>query len=123
MRAGYSPHSNSIYLWPKKPAFMARVEKFRARREPARAIDLTPIIERLLAIADHAATSNEAAAMRAAPEDLDTESEDHIADETRYACLSRPLAARPARPPEAEPSGWDWGRGPGDAAAETWKAW
>jgi hypothetical protein len=57
------------------------------------------------------------------PEDLDTESEDHIADETRYACLSRPLAARPARPPEAEPSGWDWGRLPGEAAAETWKTW
>jgi len=27
------------------------------------------------------------------PEDLDTESEDHIADETRYVCMSRPMAA------------------------------
>ena len=26
-------------------------------------------------------------------EDLDTNAEDHIADETRYACLSRPLIA------------------------------
>ena len=25
------------------------------------------------------------------PEDLDTESEDHAADETRYACMSRPI--------------------------------
>jgi hypothetical protein len=29
------------------------------------------------------------------PEDLDTKGEDHIADETRYACMSRPLIARP----------------------------
>ncbi len=29
------------------------------------------------------------------PEDLDTTGEDHIADETRYACMSRPLTARP----------------------------
>ncbi len=28
------------------------------------------------------------------PEDLDTKAEDHIADETRYACLSRPLTAK-----------------------------
>ncbi len=32
------------------------------------------------------------------PEDLDTSAEDHIADETRYACLSRPLIARPVDP-------------------------
>jgi hypothetical protein len=31
-------------------------------------------------------------------EDLDTNAEDHIADETRYACLSRPLAAKTPRP-------------------------
>jgi hypothetical protein len=30
-------------------------------------------------------------------EDLDTNAEDHIADETRYACLSRPLIAAPPR--------------------------
>jgi hypothetical protein len=32
-------------------------------------------------------------------EDLDTGAEDHVADETRYACLSRPLIARPPKPP------------------------
>jgi hypothetical protein len=32
------------------------------------------------------------------PEDLDTRAEDHIADETRYACLSRPLMATPPAP-------------------------
>ena len=32
------------------------------------------------------------------PEDLDTNGEDHIADETRYACLSRPLSGRAAQP-------------------------
>ncbi|HEY2483032.1 MAG TPA: hypothetical protein VGI30_12680, partial [Caulobacteraceae bacterium] len=41
------------------------------------------------------------------PEDLDTEAEDHIADETRYACLSRPLIAKPPTPP-AGPADWDW---------------
>jgi hypothetical protein len=29
------------------------------------------------------------------PEDLDTRGEDPIADETRYACLARPMAAKP----------------------------
>ncbi|MGH7017014.1 MAG: terminase large subunit domain-containing protein, partial [Caulobacteraceae bacterium] len=35
------------------------------------------------------------------PEDLDTAAEDHIADETRYACLSRALPKRPLDPIEA----------------------
>lgn len=38
------------------------------------------------------------------PEDLDTESEDHIADEWRYACMSRPMPkAPPPRPRQREP--------------------
>jgi hypothetical protein len=32
------------------------------------------------------------------PEDLDTEAEDHVADETRYACASRPWARPTPRP-------------------------
>jgi hypothetical protein len=41
-------------------------------------------------------------------EDLDTRSEDHIADETRYACLSRPLTApEPVVPAPADV--WDRG--------------
>ena len=50
------------------------------------------------------------------PEDLDSSAEDHIADETRYACLSRKLkragplvAAPPAdrwRPQERQEAGW-----------------
>ncbi len=46
------------------------------------------------------------------PEDLDTKGEDHIADETRYACMSRPLIARPrdeGRNPLILPE--DYGRG------------
>ena len=35
------------------------------------------------------------------PEDLDTDGEDHIADEWRYACMSRPLKAQ--LPPESQP--------------------
>ena len=35
---------------------------------------------------------------RTAPEDLDTEMEDHVCDEWRYMCMSRPVA--PLRPVE-----------------------
>jgi hypothetical protein len=35
---------------------------------------------------------------RSRPEDLDTEAEDHIADEWRYMCMSRPVP--PLRPAE-----------------------
>jgi hypothetical protein len=34
------------------------------------------------------------------PEDLDTSQEDHAADETRYACMSRPWTA--SKPPPAK---------------------
>lgn len=46
------------------------------------------------------------------PEDLDTDAEDHAADEIRYACMSRPRALRkePARSPPKGPKPWtiDW---------------
>ena len=35
---------------------------------------------------------------RTAPEDLNTEREDHVCDEWRYMCMSRPVA--PLRPVE-----------------------
>ena len=35
---------------------------------------------------------------RTVPEDLDTGQEDHVADEWRYACMSRPVT--PMKPPE-----------------------
>lgn len=38
------------------------------------------------------------------PEDLDTESEDHAADETRYACMSRPYTGEPQRVTAPEPT-------------------
>ena len=34
-------------------------------------------------------------------EDLDTAGEDHVADECRYACMSRPYAAAPVVPQKA----------------------
>lgn len=43
------------------------------------------------------------------PEDLDSSGEDHIADETRYACLARRLP-RPPPPPELPWRPDDWGR-------------
>lgn len=39
-------------------------------------------------------------------EDLDTDAEDHVADETRYACMSRPWVARPKQPSPAQSSGY-----------------
>jgi hypothetical protein len=45
------------------------------------------------------------------PEDLDTTGEDHIADETRYACMSRPLIARTrgeGRDPLRAPEDYGW---------------
>jgi len=44
------------------------------------------------------------------PEDLDTNAEDHIADETRYACSSRPLIARPPTPARNPADRLDWDR-------------
>jgi len=43
-------------------------------------------------------------------EDLDTGTEDHIADEARYACLSRPLTARPPEPARNPSDRYDWDR-------------
>src|SRR5262245_21482963 len=37
------------------------------------------------------------------PEDLDTEMEDHAADELRYACMSRPYRARLVKPEDRNP--------------------
>ena len=50
----------------------------------------------------------------ARPEDVDTESEDHAADEARYACMSRPFVRRPvadaaaAAPPAATLQSLTW---------------
>ena len=40
---------------------------------------------------------------RTRAEDLDTEQEDHVADEWRYACMSRPVTPIA---PQAEEPGW-----------------
>ena len=54
------------------------------------------------------------------PEDLDTHAEDHIADETRYACLARPLIAGPPAPALTAEQRWrrTWR---GEGAAHSWK--
>ena len=59
-------------------------------------------------------------------EDLDTTAEDHIADETRYACLSRPLIARHPTPPNDPPDRWtawerEWGHTKRPSAGLNWK--
>ncbi len=53
------------------------------------------------------------------PEDLDTKAEDHIGDESRYACLSRPLTAKHPVP-ERNPPDLGYGRRP--VATNNWKA-
>ena len=54
------------------------------------------------------------------PEDLDTESEDHIADEIRYACMSRPWTPPSAaeRKPPAKRSGYR----SAERTSDNWKA-
>ncbi|MFO1014441.1 MAG: terminase family protein [Caulobacteraceae bacterium] len=54
------------------------------------------------------------------PEDLDTRAEDHVADEARYACMSRPYSTRLAEPPVNPPDLWGARRGQGGAGS--WKA-
>ena len=43
------------------------------------------------------------------PEDLDSEGEDHAADEWRYMCMSRPMAAELIPPAQTGPA---WGIDP-----------
>ncbi len=52
-------------------------------------------------------------------EDLDTTAEDHIADETRYACLSRPLVFTPPKRPADIAWEREWGLSL--RAPESWK--
>ena len=40
------------------------------------------------------------------PEDLDTDMEDHAADEWRYLCMARPLTPRTEPGPAEKPAGW-----------------
>ena len=51
-------------------------------------------------------------------EDLDTDAEDHVADEARYACMSRPWV--PGREPVKQAHGRDYGRWDDDGG-ESWK--
>ena len=55
------------------------------------------------------------------PEDLDTNAEDHVADQARYACLSRPLTAKPAVPAVNPSDRWERERGKAPRAMEGWK--
>jgi len=56
-------------------------------------------------------------------EDPDTATEDPIADETRYGCLSRPLIARFPEPMVNPPDCWEQvlGRGTSWKPVDSWK--
>jgi len=59
---------------------------------------------------------------RLRPEDLDTTAEDHVADETRYACLSRVYTPRAvATPALTADQQWERDWGPRRRVAEGWK--
>ncbi len=55
------------------------------------------------------------------PEDLDTDGEDHIADETRYACLARPWFAKPPDPARDADEAWARAWGPRAVRSTNWK--
>ena len=40
------------------------------------------------------------------PEDLDTNGEDHVADEWRYMCMARPITPQPQSPDSPAPLRW-----------------
>jgi hypothetical protein len=54
------------------------------------------------------------------PEDVDSESEDHAADETRYACMSRPWTPPVKGDSGRKPDRWDRAFG-NDQEADSWK--
>jgi hypothetical protein len=53
------------------------------------------------------------------PEDIDTESEDHAADETRYACMARPWIAGHAEKPQRRGRDYDFNND--EDPAESWR--
>jgi hypothetical protein len=55
------------------------------------------------------------------PEDLDTTAEDHVADEARYACLSRPITPRRAPAPTRADDAFTREWGPRPAPYINWK--
>ena len=54
-------------------------------------------------------------------EDLDTSAEDHIADETRYACLTRPILPKPEAPRLTADQIWERNWGVRRREAVSWK--
>jgi hypothetical protein len=54
-------------------------------------------------------------------EDLDTGAEDHVADEARYACMSRPIAARRPVPAANPDDAWTRAAGRGARPTDSWK--
>jgi hypothetical protein len=56
-------------------------------------------------------------------EDLDTSAEDHIADETRYACLSHPIVASAPRVRRPQDDWWEreWGHTRGRSLPVDWR--
>lgn len=55
------------------------------------------------------------------PEDVDTDQEDHVYDEVRYACVSRPWTQSPAKKAQ-KPDRWMKRFEEDEQAEESWKA-
>jgi hypothetical protein len=54
-------------------------------------------------------------------EDIDTGSEDHVADEARYGCMSRPWTPKPTEPVEVIYSSYRQADPPGTTEMEIFK--
>jgi hypothetical protein len=58
---------------------------------------------------------------RGRAEDIDTGSEDHVADEARYGCMSRPWTPKPTEPVEVIYSSYRQADPPGTTEMEIFK--
>lgn len=55
------------------------------------------------------------------PEDIDTDGEDHAADEVRYACMSRPWTPKSQEGPKKPRDAWDRAFANDEASGEGWR--
>ena len=97
------------YKLDAKPKIQKRIIEITTKQSWSGARDVAPVVEQMVIAAQASAALCTAAGWKAA------------ADGARYACLSRPLTARPAVPAVNPSDRWErvWGRAP--RAIEGWK--
>jgi len=85
-----------------KPADNKRKPGWEAMRQRIVGVDGRPMLYFLESCEDSIRTIPTLQHDEKDPEDLDTEAEDHAADETRYACVSRPWVTKAPQPPKLD---------------------